>query len=153
MNKVELKKYCENKKKELQVIYDSVPKMICENNCRDCCGMTRWFPVEAINIIDFLKAYDMKEKEAKSFLDYCPYLDKESKCTIYPVRPIICRLFGSTDHTKIKRGIKVSMICPKDCKPKKYLTSQQSISMMNKIATMIPDNIMDQIAKERGWFD
>jgi len=26
--------------------------------------------------------------------EFCPYLTEDKKCEIYPVRPLVCRLFG-----------------------------------------------------------
>lgn len=44
-----------------------------------------------------------KEINPHDFLFPCPFLDKEQKCSVHPVRPIVCRAFGSStvDRKKV----------------------------------------------------
>ena len=87
-------------KKRLNEIYSEIPDFDCDG-CGDCCGPIKWFSSEDIAIKDFMKKNNIKyvrwgiEDYAKNRFK-CPYLTKDKKCKIYPVRPIICRLQGHT---------------------------------------------------------
>lgn len=56
----------------------------------------------------------------------CPLLDKNKSCTIYEIRPLICRLFGLT---KILR-------CPFGCKPTKWLKDKKAKRLLDLAASL-----------------
>lgn len=88
-------------KAELEAIYAKIPEMECVPGCSCCCGPTWWLPVEADNIREYLKEHNMRELRARSLL--CPYFDVEQgKCSIYPVRPVVCRLYGVVEKNEDK---------------------------------------------------
>ena len=61
----------------------------CKNGNYDCCGGVMMTPEEKERIDKVMpKAPYGKGK------DYCEYLTKEGKCSVYDERPIICRSFG-----------------------------------------------------------
>jgi Fe-S-cluster containining protein len=88
-------------KKRLNKIYDQIPEMDC-NGCGGCCGPIKWFASEDFVIKDYMKQNNIEYIKwgIRDFIKNnfkCPYLTKDKKCKIYPVRPIICRLQGHTE--------------------------------------------------------
>jgi Fe-S-cluster containining protein len=90
---------------DLEYLYSIIPKFNC-NHCHKCCGPIIWFEPEEIMIRNYLKKNNMKKivwtknkfKENKML---CPYL-KNDRCSIYPVRPIVCRLQGNIAELRCK---------------------------------------------------
>lgn len=100
--------------KTLEQIYSQIPNIDCKEGCSDCCGPALQFPIENQNIKRYLFNRNQLAKVHKT-ID-CPYL-KDNKCTIYPVRPIICRLFGVVLHLRLTCRHVV---------PSKLLTNEQA---------------------------
>ena len=85
----------------------------CPSGCGECC---RYFtpPVtssEALAIAAW--TYFVQERDVRPLMRFtsssegCPFADQQregGKCTIYPVRPLLCRLFGAA-ATRTKRGL------------------------------------------------
>lgn len=77
-------------------------------NCGDCCGMIPASVAEVRQILGFLA----KHSEAKAVASkvgsqplHCPFRDdKNKRCAIYPVRPIVCRMFGVCANMSCKNG-------------------------------------------------
>ena len=84
--------------KRLNEIYSKIPNFQCRH-CHKCSGPIIWFKPEEINIRNYLKENNI-EYVVWSIDDFkknnmmCPYL-KNDRCSIYPVRPIVCRLQGN----------------------------------------------------------
>ncbi|ABP68218.1 protein of unknown function UPF0153 [Caldicellulosiruptor saccharolyticus DSM 8903] len=87
----------------------NIPRHACLN-CGACCG-----PVLATKSeIETVKRYvenSISQEEQKRLLSQkkhplvCPYRDIQmKKCAIYPVRPLICRLFGVVKEMECKYG-------------------------------------------------
>ncbi len=97
--------------RELQELYDQVPATRCEQS-GECCVLTdaeydeeyaTMFPLyaaEYLNIAAYVKKYFSQERAEKllSFTEErprkCPFLGLQNQCTIYPVRPLICRTYA-----------------------------------------------------------
>jgi Fe-S-cluster containining protein len=118
-NKVEsaLEKYQDKKEKEI---------MDCHKGCKTCCRLNvSVLHVETICILEYLKN-NLTDDEFKSFsnkirkyyLDCmglededrivagleCIFLTEEGYCSIYPVRPLICRSVTSNSQEKCKES-------------------------------------------------
>ena len=77
-----------------------IPDLKCQH-CNKCCNHIIWFEPENLLINKFLKNnffidYNIK-KDAKIDQNKCPFL-RENRCSIYPVRPIVCRLQGNVEE-------------------------------------------------------
>ncbi|MEM0467497.1 MAG: YkgJ family cysteine cluster protein [Candidatus Thermoplasmatota archaeon] len=85
--------------KRLHEIYSHIPSTISCQHCHFCCGPILWFYPEELNIRDYLLNHNMEYIiwTTDEFLHHdmrCPYL-KDDRCSIYPVRPFVCRIQGS----------------------------------------------------------
>lgn len=91
-------------------IYAIIPNMTCIH-CHSCCGPILWFEPEEILIQEYLEKHQLPyihwtKEEFEKHQMRCPYLYMDW-CSIYPVRPIVCRLQGVIDnltceHNKIE---------------------------------------------------
>lgn len=84
-------------REELESIYALIPSFTCQH-CHECCGPIVWFKPEEENIRDHLRSHNLPyiTWTAEEFISHnnrCPYLLDE-RCSIYPVRPLVCRLQG-----------------------------------------------------------
>lgn len=99
----------------LQAIYDRIPKLECRGLCYDSCG-----PIEAS-----VRERQRIERAGGRTLctvdgSCCSMLGPDNRCTVYDVRPLICRLYG------VAKGLE----CPYGCKPERYLTRVEASEML-----------------------
>lgn len=83
---------------ELEKIYSLIPDFQCRH-CHECEGPIIWFKPEEIMIRDYLEKHRLEyiqwsKEEFERHKWKCPYL-QDDRCSIYPVRPIVCRLQGN----------------------------------------------------------
>lgn len=82
-----------------------VPFLPCEKCHADCCGPVPLSASKLKAIEDYLHSMPQEDYEAlasqkRDPLD-CAFLDKrDHRCGIYPVRPSICRIYGTTEGLK-----------------------------------------------------
>jgi len=82
-------------KNRLNRIYSKIPEYDCKH-CHECTSPIFWFYPEEVNIRNYLIKNNMgyltySTEEFQKNNMQCPYL-KNNRCSIYPVRPIVCRL-------------------------------------------------------------
>ena len=110
---------------ELDAIYDDAPSTCCANS-GECCSLTPaemdegWatmFPLykaEYARIADHVPRTFNAERAAKllSITDErperCPFLGDDNGCTIYAVRPLICRTYAVMNHQTIGEAVERS---------------------------------------------
>jgi len=81
---------------QLESIYEQIPKVVCPEGCGRCCGPVFPSLAELHNVKIWCAEHHVEHRD---FLDItqegaCPYLISEQKCSIYSVRPFLCRLLG-----------------------------------------------------------
>lgn len=77
-------------------------------NCGECCGAIPANDAEIQAIRNYLDKHPdiraLAVRQSGRVLD-CPFRDKEKRrCSIYPVRPMICRLCGVSQGMQCKYG-------------------------------------------------
>jgi uncharacterized protein len=88
--------------KKLKVL----PPMKCDVGCGDCCGIV---PV-TVTEFNAIERY-IKEKgiiPVATTDGTCP-LYQEGTCSVYPVRPLICKAFGHIEEMPCPRGYNVNV--------------------------------------------
>ena len=104
--------------RDLQDLYDQVPATRCAQS-GECCVLTAeefdnyyatMFPlysVEYQNIAIYVKEHFSVERQEELFNfteerpRRCAFLNEDHGCTIYPVRPLICRTYAVMNHQSI----------------------------------------------------
>lgn len=97
---------------QLKQLYDRIPTFVCEPGCNDCCGPVAMSKTERKKI-----GLDSSITPVDSTMT-CKFYT-HSCCSIYKDRPLLCRLFGTTEKLK----------CPKRG-PEKLLTQEQEDEIM-----------------------
>lgn len=100
----------------LQEIYDALPTMECKGLCQASCGRIEecLTPRELDRI---LGVAGVDEIPANIGCVKCPLLDVHGQCSVYDVRPLICRLWGMV-YDEL-------MMCPFGCRPSRYLSNDE----------------------------
>lgn len=107
---------------QLQSLYDQVPSTCCASS-GECCALTEtefdqgWatmFPLysaEYLNIAEYVRTHfsPQRQEELFSFTEErprrCPFLGENRACTIYAVRPLICRTYAVMDRQRIAQAM------------------------------------------------
>jgi Fe-S-cluster containining protein len=97
----------------LDALYAEFPAVHCKGLCADeICGPVRMSRVEAGRVLAYGNRKPKTPRHGERLV--CPAL-RHGRCTVYPVRPAICRLYGATE----------SMRCPHGCEPDRMLTKEE----------------------------
>jgi len=96
--------------------YARIPDIRCQGLCAESCGPIAMSRVEWERICERL-GYAPKGQSLS-----CPML-ADARCTVYDIRPAICRLWGVADE----------MPCPWGCVPDRQLTRQLAYSVLDAI--------------------
>lgn len=117
---------------KIDALLDKLPTFKCKEGCFDCCG-----PVE-LSRLEYQRCVQASGRTAedirrqmqdniKQGTYLCPLLDVETgKCTVYEVRPTICRLFGV---------VRQELVCPHGYAPEDsvMLSNQQAREILRKV--------------------
>ncbi len=90
---------------DIEDIYNLIPDFMCTEGCIECCrtfGVPSRTRVEDERIKKFLQKNALKPGNAKG--TRCPHLNPMG-CSIYPVRPLICRLYGTSPNYRCKMNV------------------------------------------------
>lgn len=90
-------------------MYPSLPKMRCDKGCTQCCNVSGGTGAEYERIIEWAAQNNIKPIRQGII---CPWY-QNGTCAVYPVRPMICRLYGHVRFLDCPRGYNVN-IKPKD---------------------------------------
>lgn len=90
--------------KKLKVL----PGMRCDDGCGDCCGLIPCTETEFKRIEKHIKEHKIEPVEYAS--GTCP-LYQNGKCSVYSIRPLICKLFGHSEDALMQcsRGYNVNI--------------------------------------------
>jgi Fe-S-cluster containining protein len=90
---------------DIEDIYALIPTMQCKPGCRECCiefGVPSRTKIEDERLKLFLREHGMERKQAVGTT--CPYVS-DLGCSVYPVRPFTCRLYGVSPNYRCKIGV------------------------------------------------
>ena len=85
---------------KIDELLSALPTFKCKDGCFDCCGPVVMSRLEYMRCVQASgrDAKDIKrqmQNNLKQGIYTCPLFDDKTKqCTVYAVRPAICRLFG-----------------------------------------------------------
>lgn len=85
-----------------------LPPMRCDEGCGACCGIAPTTETEFRRIERYVKEQGITPIHHSDDEEQCP-LYQDGKCTVYAVRPLICRIFGHSDRLQCERGYNVDV--------------------------------------------
>lgn len=110
----------------LAEIYARIPSVKCKGLCQECCGPIGMSPLE----MERLRGRVGEKIQPTSMGPFgfglcsksltCPLLGANGRCTVYDLRPVICRVWGAVK----------SMRCPHGCRPKRWLSKEESFELL-----------------------
>jgi len=104
----------------LEALYAELPTIECRGLCAESCGPV---PMGRVEWQSVCRAGG--ERKGSGDL-ICPYLEL-SRCSVYEVRPMLCRLWGVVE----------SMPCLWGCQPEpRYLTREEGFEFLRRAATI-----------------
>jgi Fe-S-cluster containining protein len=123
------------KLKRIDALLADVPPILCLAGCSDCCGPIAMTRLEKTRICQRIGQSPkwLRNAMLKTFNDVvakgdsggsCPLL-KDGRCSVYDIRPAICRVFGSSDGKYLT--------CPHGCSPETPWTESHTFAVMNQI--------------------
>lgn len=97
---------------ELKSFYGQVPEIGCKGLCADSCGPIAMGHRENQRIKQAGVRIPSRAEGKRLFLESdgewsCPALSPEGRCTVYEIRPMICRIWGAAEDLR----------CPYGCGP------------------------------------
>lgn len=120
----------------VEQIYNLVPHLDCKGKCQESCGPIDmsdrekaiikefceknnipYFDIPPLTVERYIRDLAKTDKEL-----VCPFL-KDDKCSIYSVRPLICRLWGTIE----------AMPCLWGCKPTRYLNNKEGHQLLKRL--------------------
>jgi Fe-S-cluster containining protein len=117
----------EDHEPSLADVYARIPPVPCKGLCQDSCGPIAMSEEEderlrarGVTVPSMVSTVAAMEAGAEY---WCPAL-RDGACTVYDVRPTICRLWGATR----------SMPCPHGCTTDDALTQEQSHELLQAAA-------------------
>ncbi len=99
---------------DIEDLYDLLPVVSCIPGCTECCrefGIPCRTRVEDERFKAYLRANGMELGQAVGTT--CPYVT-ENGCSVYPVRPFTCRLYGASVNYRCKLGAVPQRILDED---------------------------------------
>lgn len=120
---------------KLEELYATLPTINCKGLCYDACGVILCSKAEKNAIAEHTghRVKTIPEMVAPIHKNHvmlkptedlsCSYLKKQ-RCSIYQVRPMICRLFGVAD----------GMTCAHGCQPSRLLSKQEAHDLIEAAA-------------------
>ncbi len=97
---------------DIEDVYSLIPTFQCIPGCIECCrdfGVASRTAVEEQRIREYLRAQGREPVPMRGTT--CPYVCEQG-CTIYPVRPLICRLYGTAVNYQCINGARpVRLLC------------------------------------------
>jgi len=96
---------------QLKYFWSLIPNTPGCKGCGNCCKIAPFIKSEYITIQEYLRGNKQTLPE-KGIDGYCSALALDNKCLIYPVRPTICRLWGTQEITEFKiKGRAIELNC------------------------------------------
>lgn len=117
---------------KIDALLSSIPTFKCKEGCSDCCGPVQLSRLEYMRCIQVSgrTAEDVRQQmqnNLKQGIYSCPLLSTETKqCSVYTVRPAICRLFGA---------VKGELLCPHGyaAESSALLSDEQAQKILRKV--------------------
>ena len=129
---------------ELREVWSLIPNIKCEGKCYGACTTLDFTsPIEKKAVRSYrierrlpyfefkvlsppspeIAKHQAEGHEPNDGCLTCPYLTAQKRCSVYDVRPILCRIYGVSEILR----------CPFGCQPERVLTVDESSLIMGKL--------------------
>ena len=126
--------------KELQAIWDKVPEMEdCKGMCQSSCGPIPVYTPER----KLIEGRTGKPLTTVKNGTTCSMLTAAGVCSVYGIRPLICRIWGAVKDNENAR-------CPYGCKPKRWLTNEEAMALFAELEALTGDDDGRKALREVG---
>lgn len=118
----------------LDDLYSQLPPLECKGRCHDACTIIDMPELERQRIAEAgvripLPLYPLRRAFKDGKIPRCPALGPLNTCTVYQVRPFICRAFGMT-VTNRHTPSAGPMMCDYGCIPDGVLSHAEFVRIM-----------------------
>lgn len=131
-------------------LYRQIPPITCKGLCHRSCGIILLQQAELDRIVDAAGPVPVKRTPPGGLEGHqhddtltCPLLVRR-RCSVYALRPLICRLWG------VVKGVH-GMRCPHGCRPKRWLSDAEARALIDQARALSPTRSlfadMDQIVR------
>jgi len=109
--------------KEVDALYSRLPELDCKGLCQECCGPILMSRIEWLRLQE-RTGMPLEKFQNEAAADYiCPFLDRtKGVCSVYDIRPLVCRLWGSTPKAS----------CPHGCQPKRWVEDEEVAELLTE---------------------
>lgn len=124
-----------NANSELDAIYDSLPRLDCQKKCQECCGPLlvpkiewqrieeagKFVPLASLERVElhtwfkFMGKHNLVAMQPDENMSCRLLMPISGRCTVYPIRPLICRIWGCVKW----------MRCPHGCLPERWMSQEE----------------------------
>lgn len=109
------------KAERLQALYDKLPKVNCKQLCSEACGPVPLTKLELKRLGTPPRRSLLSALGSELNLE-CKFLDGKL-CSVYTVRPLVCRLFGAAE----------GLMCKWGCKPERVISRVEAAALFKEI--------------------
>lgn len=123
---------CMNNTKRLATIeflLKDVPTFTCKEGCSDCCGVVPMTRLEWKRIQERTGIKTQFTSKGR-----CALL-KNGKCSVYDIRPAICRIFGTSEYS--------ILTCPHGCRSQQLLSKTTTDNLTDRVRTLGLGMVLD----------
>lgn len=125
---------------ELKAIWDKVPEMEdCQGKCQASCGPIPVYTPER----KLIEGRTGKKLETVRGGTTCSMLTAAGACSVYGIRPLICRIWGTVEDN-------VDARCPFGCKPKRWLTNEEAMALFAEVEALTGDGDGAKALRQMG---
>lgn len=98
-------------RQKLKHLYRRLPRVQCQGKCQEACGPIACSTAEA----EIMRRHSGRPLSFDARTGRCNYLNDGGRCSVYEVRPLVCRIFGASEK----------LPCIWGCKPTAPLLSEK----------------------------
>ena len=98
----------------LDALYATLPRLDCQRHCQEACGPILMSRIEWLRVL----RQPGGRRTLRDALT-CPML-RRGGCSVYAVRPLICRLYGLVERLR----------CPFGCVPERWLSDDEARTVL-----------------------
>lgn len=128
--------------RELAIVYAALPAIACKGRCADSCTLVTGSPLELAEVARrgrplMAPGEWTSNRSIRALLPIvgrprCPNLGPLRTCTVYAVRPMICRLFGLIGKLRPddEPDQGAALACDHGCQPERWLTEGEGFVLL-----------------------